>query len=849
MNKFKLGLLSVVTASLLVGCGSSSSSDGSTEDSVTVIDSGTATESATTLRNINIEKKNEISIATQVSAFADDGYNEMGDSQITSISGNENYTVTGSKWHNGLSIIDLNTSTATFTPFSALKAAGHNTADSVSGATESQINQVEIIDDSVFVNIEKINDTEVQGLYKVSIQNGAFSLEDGQIKSDARIDEAFKNFAVSNDGSQVVAFDGANLVSYDKDLVEQASAEKDVISYDFNDDGKLITLYKDGITPYVSLDSAVNGDAISFNKDVQLNFEPTLLKTLPDNKVLLIEEKDQTALSVSIVDSSKNIVTNNVSEIIGTNNIYSISDDGRFLAVGTSSDIKIVSLYSTQPEVLERITANATSIDFISSTVLAYTTGNEINTFTLTEGDEITKSDLIAKKLEVFTQDDINNELPFVEVRKDLDLSTTTLYDSIDVSYDFSENIKSYFTTTGEFTQPDVTTVGQLIIKGTEGDDVGIREIDITLIGKDNKKTVVFDDETLVNSVTLGEDKVVLATDKGLRTYNVGNDELTAIQTLVLPTDIDEIVTPEAFTSNQIFKVNDTTIIGLGKKFTGETITTLSKGSDVEVKLYDAKIFKTTLNIDGTIDTTVFIDVNATDILGIDLSNDKKSLAVLLSSDPKYIVDADNAGYYTANDENTSALVYDVVNDQIKTAKFTVERADTDTSPEDIIDINDDGTKLLISEGHHGVLKLYDVNGTQLSTGANYTDDLNHMSSHYITGDTIYAFPIKSPQYYTIDISDNNLSIPVKHAYTNEEKHWALKGELVGEELYIPKSNRYVGGEPGLMILNTTTNVQTEKEYQIYQRGVSVNDIDLVDDQIILSGDEYDAVYLNIQDK
>lgn len=854
--KIKNIFISTVVAGVLIGCGGSSDSDSKKENP----NNQGKTDSGLTKLNVDT-KALRASIAKQVSAYGEQGYNEMGDSKISSLSGDSKHVILGSKWHNGLSVLDVQSGEVKFTPFAALKNAGHNKADTATGATEAILERIEYSNGSVYANIvsESSKGKAKEGLYKVDLtENGTFNLENGQIKESKKVSptEAISDFDISKDGSKVLAYDGSNAILYDKDLKELASKELKLIAFDLGDT-QMTLVHKKGTKVFLSISNF--DKPFEFVAEVELTFEPTLVKSLGSNKAVLIEEEKDKPLKLTMAnlgnkrelrEVGSTVVVNEINGIKGSHS-YSVSPNNKHLALAGGSSVYLVALTTGKFEVLKTInTSGSVAIDFISDDKISYTNGkNDVSVAKITDtGEKLTSSDLIALKLEKINQNTINNGNPFTEVRKNMDFSTKKLYNSIDVEYEPTGLLTNYISNDGKFTKPDKTITDKLKIKGTQNGKVGVREIDLTLIGKDQKNTVVIDGENIINTVTIGDDKVVVATTKGLRSYKIVDGNLAPISSLVKLAGIDEIAPYGTFENTTIHKIDDNTLVGLGRSYTGQTVKMKGRRGDTNVKLFESKIFKVKVSQDGTIDSNIsFIDIGAKNIKNIDVSKDKKILAAILTPEPEIIDDTINTGYKAYNKTNTFALLYNLETKSIETAKFEVKRKTDDKSPETIISLNEDGSKIMISESHHGVIKLYDKNGTFISDASKYAGTLNHMGSNYIVKDKIIGTPFKASNFGILDI--NNLD-NIKYIDYPNTKAWFNKGDLVGNILHIPSSSRYVGGIPSIVKFDTTQDkIIGEMKYKIYKGEVDFYDVDYLSNKVILTGNRGKDGYLNVQSK
>lgn len=840
-------LLSVVLAGFLVGCGGSS-------------DNNTAPENPENPQNPPAQtgdlKKVEVSNArsfalNKVASQTLNDYFEAGDTKIASLDGSGDKLIVAMQWHNALGVIDTKTNELKLTPYAASKTAGKEPVDAVTGASETEINKIQNVSSFVFANIyhssTKQSDPNFVGLHKIKIN------ADGSVAKVAKTPngENYKDFIVSNDGNTILATDGANIITLDNNLQEKSSKEAEVITWNFSKDNQPLIVYKDGITPIFSNKS-------DLGKVETLNFLPAFVKDA-GNSIIFVEEGDKKAIKIHTLSGATRAVSAGVSipEITGKNLSYDISADGKFLAVGHSAGLSVVELYSGKMNVLytkDGVDARK-GVKFVSGDKISYAKGlkeMEIASFTETN-TAMSQSDLIVQKLQKLNSCDINNCLPFTEVRKDMDFSQTTILGALGVQYEPTGELSKYIANDGKLTQPSSTVSGNLKLTGTLNGKTGVREIPLTLIGTDVANTITFNGEKVINANVFG-DKVVVATSKGFRTYKINGEKLEAIGDVVLPDGIDMIAPYGTFENTVTHKINNTTILGLGYKYNGQTVKVKSRGKDKEIKLYDTKVFKTTLGANGVNKNVEFIDVGQGDIINIDVSGDKKTLGVLFSASPKYIDDTANAGFKKMNEGTTSAKLYDLNSNSVKKT-IELTRDASDTHAENVISLNNDASKIMVSESHHGVMKLFNQNGTREKSfgDAKFTGKLNHMSANFIAGDYIIGAPFKSPTLGYISMNDLDTLSEVDYAPSG--KGWYQKAFIDGEKVYFATSSYYAKGEAGLATFDLSTKKLDFKGYKMYGGTTAVDliDADLAGDKILLSGNAgkkgQEDGYINIQAK
>lgn len=805
------------------------------------------------LNKIELKDTQKFNVKKVVSGELSD-YHEIGDTRIVSsdiIDGNK--ILIANKWHNSLNVINLATNDIKVNPIAASKTAGHNKTDASTGASESEINKVEYANNFAFINVyynedesSMDKDDKIVGIHKVPVNNDG-TLDISKV-TKTKDGENYKDFIVSNQANVVMAYDGTYLKTFLGGLTnEKSSNELELKAMAISNDDIPLVVFKENSKVYLSATAHKAN-----NKDIELNFEPT--KIIPaGTKVIALVEKTNKALQIATIDLNAKKVGNLVSinEIDGKSS-YDVSPNGKFLVVGSKSSVSIVELYSGNFNVLasKEVGDARISAKFLSDNKVSYTKGNaEVEVLSFEEtSDKLTQSDLIALKLQKIDNCVINNCLAYTEVRKDMDFSTTKiLNDSLSVKYEPTGAIAQYLAADGKFTKPDVTTTGKLKIIGTQGSNQGERVIDLTLIGKDLKDTLVIENESIINTIVFG-DKIVVATTKGLRTYSANGNKLEQVGDLVKLNGIDEIAPYGTFTNTVIHKINDNTIIGLGIKYTGDSVKSKSRGKDVDIKLYDTKIFKATVDANGVNPNVEFIDVQGGDIMNIDVSEDKKTLGVLFYPSPKFVDDTKNPGYKTSGKSSSSALLYDLTSNSIKTPKFDLIREASDTHPEEVISLNADASKLVVGDTHHGVLKVYESNGHKYkSFGAeNFTGKLNHMSSTFFAGDKIIATPFKNSSFFALSL-DETLT-PISYP---DGKGWYSKAFVEGSKVYFATSSRYAQGRVGLTQYDVSTNTTQDKEYKMFKGTTIIDlvDVDFLGTKVILTGYKEKDGYINIQDK
>lgn len=841
-------LVSAILAGFLIGCGGGSS-DNSSKDSNKPSypeQPNSPTTEVGNLKKVEISNSKSYPVKKVASSQLND-YFEAGDARIVSISGQDDIVVAATKWHNSLSVISSDGSLK-LTPYEAFKSAGHNKPDTVTGATEAEINKIAYKANNIFANIHYKQDGSFNqnsvGIHKVKVN------ADGSIAKVAKTKngENYKDFIVSNDGSVILATDESNIISLNSNLQETGIKEREVLAWNFSKTNKPLVVYKDGINPIFTNNT-------DFSEVAKLNFLPTYIADT-GNSILFVEETSKKPIKIYTLSSASRAITSGVlvPEIAGKGFSYDISPNGKFLAVGYNSGLSIVELYSGKMNVLytkEGFNGNL-GVTFLSNDKIAYTNGNsniEVASFQ-EKNQTLTQANLIAQKLEKITPCDINKCLPFTEVRKDMDFSKTNILGALNVKYEPTGDLANYIASDGKLTQPNNTISGKLKLIGTLDGKVGVREISLTLIGKDVANTIALNNESVINANVFG-DKVVVATSKGFRTYKIDADKLTAIGGLVKPNGIDTIAPYGTFENTITHKIDDTTIIGLGFKYTGKSIKTKGRRGVKEIKLYDTKVFKATLGEQGIDPDVSFIDVGSNNIVNIDVSGDKKTLGVVFAPSPKYIDDPKNAGYKKANETLASAMLYDLSKNKVKTEKFNLTRDAKDKEPETIISLNHDASKIMLSESHHGVVKLYNPNGTlQKAFGDDkFTGKLNHMSANFIVDGYIIGAPFKSSSLGYIDTNkDLNTLGEVEYA---GGKGWYHKAFTTENKAYFATSTRYSGGKAGLATFDLKSKKLDLKEYKIYGGTTVVDfiDADMAGDKIIFSANREKDGYINIQSK
>lgn len=857
-------IISAVLAGLLIGCGggSSSSSDDTTSGTSgsTTDESGssqTGETSTSALKKVTLTQSSTVAKSTMVKDLDtaenySSTYADANDMQINAIGGCDGYVVLGTKWHNSVTVIDASNGSSKTTIFNSLSGAAHNTLDSTTGASEPTIRQITCSGSNVYANVEVYNSYEKPhsdyvGLFKLTIGDGM-----AVSQSASASGTSFSKFALASDDSALMTYDGSDLVTYSSALAEQGSASADGIQDFTYDSATPLVAYNNGTKYYLSNSST------SLTTDIEFDFVPAYVFGIDASKAIAIKESSGKAIEIATVD----LTNKTVSDLITVNEVtsggtYSVSPNGRFLAVSHSGGLSIVELYSGAYNVLttNEDAANAKGVAFAGNSTLAYATSSEAVLETLTETDEtLTQSDLIAQKLSAkITTDSINNSYAFNEIRNDMNLSTSKIYDTINVTYAFSDNLSSIISSTGVVTTPATTTSGTLTVTGNDGTNTGSIEIPVRVIGEDlSATTKVLSGEEPINSVVLGDDRVAVALEGGIQVYKINGGNLEAVGSTVAITGIDSLVPRGIFIERGIYAVDDNTIVGLGRVDSGKTVKMEGRNGDETVKVYNYKIFKTTISDDGVVNpAATFIDAGTNDISDIDLSQDKKTLGILVyPSDGQYVADSENAGYYIGNEEAKTIKLYSMESNAI-TGTYPITRASDDETVTNAISLNEDGSLIMVSENHEpSYLKVYNNSGEKVFTGNDTTHSYNHMSASFLVGQNIFFGPFKASSFSVANISD-----AANPTYTSVDYvdggGWLNKGVVDGNTLYLANTIRYQSTKAGVVKYTIGDSSATEVYYKMFggETTVSLSDVDFAGDKAILTGYQNNDGYLNIQDK
>lgn len=849
-------LISAALAGFLIGCGSSDSTPAQTPSKEKPSDQNSSTNNIS-LKKVNFENISKIDLKSQSAKLAEDGYAEAGDTKVVWADGDENVIIGATKWHNTLSVINKDGKTLTkLNPFAVLKGAGHDTVDAASGASETAINKIAQTKNGTFISVsideEELPHNEAQlGIHQVKFN------EDGNISTVVKTEnKSFSDFVVNKKGDRLIAYDddeGQMYIYINGNFTAKfIAAPLNLVTWNYTDDENQeypIIVSKKG--------NAINltDDERQANVIATLDFEPTFVDKIDNDNILLVKQEANKPIKLYVANKTKKALDNGteIPQVMSGKLKYDVSPNGRYLAVGGYNTLSIIELYSGKMNVIKTFekTDAHESVKFTTDNQIVYSNTSEVGTVNFTETDEkMSVSDLIADKLGQINECTINNCFSFNEVRKDMNLTEQTILGALKVSYEPSAELSNIIAKDGTFTQPDQSVEGKIKVIGKLGNDEGYKEITINIIGKDIKDTIAIDDENMINANVFG-DKIVVATEKGFRSYKIDGTKLTPIGDLVTLNDLSGIAPYGTFTNTIVHKINDNTLVGLGVSNVVE-VKTKHKGKDRIVKSNEYKIFRATVKADGTVDSNIqTIDVGTSDIANIDVSGDKKTLGIIFTPNPKYIDDAQNNGYKKQNTANGSAMLYDLETNTTKLAKFDLTREESDSHPEELISLNNDASKFLVSESHHGVMKVYEGNVKQKTySDPSVTGALNHMSSNFLAGNYVIGTPFKGTGIGYIDITDNTNAL--KNTPYDGGKGWYNKAIVDANNITFATSSRYKGATPGIAVFNLENKTLTLESYKVFNDKVMVDymDVDFIgENNVILTGTSNGSGYINIQTK
>lgn len=854
-------LISAVLAGFLVGCGGGSSSTATNSNTESKTDKKDTEVSKGELKKINTSKNFSANIKDEV-GDALQGYAEAGDNSVVTLdavadiarASSDGFIIVGNKWHNALTVVNATTKKTKVTAIGALKNAGHGTVDATTGASEPTLNQVTYANGHVYTNIYSKKDT----FHKESV-----GIHKGKISDDGTVDEVtksangdnFKSFIVSNDGKTIVASDGANVIVLDENLKEKSSNEATMLASTFTEKNIPIIAFKKGLKVFIS-------KSTQMNEDIELAFEPSVIKCMGENKALLVEKSDRKPIKLHVLDmqTGKELSNTAIGEINSSSQMdFDVSPNKKYLLVGHEKGVSIIELYTGKMNVVKIIDSEEVSgAKFISDTAFAYGDSENAIVIKFAEAKEnMTNSDLLEQKLtKKMTKDVINENRNFNEVRNKMDFSNKKLYGVIDVTYTLSSELTNVIKADGTVTMPDTSVSGTLTITGKQGNDTGSIKIPLRIIGKDMlKSNIIFDDKQPINTVVLGDDRVVVAFEDGLRVYKIENDTLTLVGDTVSIEGIDSLMPQDIFAKFGIFALDKNTVIGLGRVDSSKKA--LMKGwedePDEKETIYNHKIFKVTIDDKGVVNPKAsFIDIGADEIVNIDLSDDKSTLAVLLHpKDGQYKDDPENRGYKIGNDAPKTFKLYSF---ESKSAKgpFDIKREGEDKTSVGAISINQDGSLVMVNETHEpgAILKIYDKDGKKVFTGSKkISDKNNHMSANFLVGNSIVFAPFKGSGFTIID--KNSPSNPITIPYI-DGGGWYNKGVVDGDTIYMTNAAEFKSKKTGVVKYKIGDEKATETYYKMFKDSVPISlfDVDFAGSKVILTGiqNRKDG-YLNIQDK
>lgn len=344
------------------------------------------------LTKLATEELFSVNVDAEIEAQDAEGWIDANDASIRYISSKGGNIVTGSIYHNALSVVDINNQTIKYNPFATLKSSGHGTKDEVTGASENYLRGLVVSTDgnTIYANVppkstsSETKDPNTYGLFKADItSDGTIDFSSG---TTIRAKEIFSSFQVSNDDNTIVAYDSENyFIVYNKDLVEQSAEEiVNIEAYAISTDNSTIfTAFNDSdnteMPNYISriTTSSLAVDTVK----IALDFTPDEIIVLSDTKLLAVDKGD---LTIAIVDLTTNTVSSQVT-IAMESNAVSVSPSGKYLVAAGHDDAKIlvINLEDDSLPLQYTIELENTSraVSFIDDSTIAYL--NDTNSVTL----------------------------------------------------------------------------------------------------------------------------------------------------------------------------------------------------------------------------------------------------------------------------------------------------------------------------------------------------------------------------------------------------------------------------------------------------------------------------------
>jgi hypothetical protein len=419
------------------------------------------------LAKLEITKSFSVSNDDEIQRQNSLGWIDAKDSELVSITAKNRKVVGGSKYHNGLTVIDIATKGKVFSPVSIITDHGHH-IDSASGASENRLEGVVLSSDAsfVYVNIphKKYNpataDGETVGLYKAKIE------ADGSIKTietalavgsgkrlsidetnSKRLNKIVKKFAVASDDSKVVVLDSEdNLFVYDGNLINELAA--------IETDG-MEAVAINGNTVFVAVDENItkmSASDLSTTGQIELAFKAKGIIVNSDGTKLIAYNDETKIAVVNLVDNSIN-----ASSILYEADTVSVSDDFTKVALAGEHEKSVLVVNLTVPGFSIQGKYNATSetVAFVGNDKLAIGEGTGIailNIATTTENNNLASK--IASAKNGLNYSSINNGNYFNSTVKDMNLPKS--YENVNIAWTSTLPVGNLNPADGNVTRPEV---------------------------------------------------------------------------------------------------------------------------------------------------------------------------------------------------------------------------------------------------------------------------------------------------------------------------------------------------------------------------------------------------------
>jgi len=631
-----------------------------------------------------------VNVDAEVEAQEADGWTDAHDASMIHISSKNGHIVTGSKYHNALSVVDVNAKTITYNPFATVKGAGHGVLDADSGASENYMSGVSITADGsiVYANVppkktsSTTYDTATVGLYKATIGNdGAI---DATATSTVRIDDKFSSFQVSNDDSTIVAYNSENyLITYDKDLTEQKAEEiENIEAFAISTDNATIyTAFKDSdSTDMPNYISKITATDLTIGTDkIALDFTPDEIIVLSGTKLLAINKDD---LAIAIVDLTTNKVTSSVTMDMESNYV-SVSPNGKYLAVAGHDDKKvlIINLEDDSLPLQHTIELESTSkvVSFVSDEQIAYL--NDSNSVTLASIEDTGVVITLEEKFDSALKDlkeSINGGYYDAIIS---DINLVSLKNGFDISW---ESTATALTNDGSVTRPEndaTNNTGNLTVTvQSEYRDKNVSK-SATVAVEIRKKPMMLDAPKVTSSgrmeyMAVNADGSVMVAPEQF-TVGTGDDEKSIYG--ISSYTLDSSNTPLLKTSAKIYHDNEQ-VIGVGFKDSFAIAVSASTIDDT----YSGRI--STISLDNGLlgeNETNTIEITSGSPQKVEYNSDSSKVGVMIKKE----------------DGSFIAEIYDVTSEGTIALNSTIDMGDKEYKTYGPLGISEDGTKVFQRDG------------------------------------------------------------------------------------------------------------------------------------------------------